>query len=919
MKNINHLRQKTTLPIHNSLNKHSSLYHIWHKCPHHKHFHWGFLTFFIAKLVLTGWAFSYSNSDILAANPNNEQGPPPRAQNSDSTPPPSPTPESSPEEFLPASASSAPSSSPPAGPPGSPPSSQPSEPPAGPPESLPTPQPQGSGIKLSQKNSQGDLKSGNFEFFDASQNMVFGGQDGSFLPPGLSKFKKMRFKPLSGAFASIEFDDVEITSASEINIALDEKSNPGDAKKLYAVGNMEGFNFSKGRFTTLAQGKDLFKCVDWDFAGQSCKGKWRKAQDLTVGADYTVEFTPIDPGYKETSKAVNLLDKNKDLLNSTETVFEDSNNLSRARVEIVPDSSEASAKDIKKIKIDNLNTESASNDLVVSTVEDTVATGTVIDTKDLAAEKVDVEKKFNKKHVLACSQYDSASNSCGTWKKETDITAESTYTFSLPPNSQKVVGESKNNILVLNKDLDVIKSVQEEHLLEGEGNLSKVSIQLTDLNPHKIIAYYDSSIPQQKEITLNVEETKVNEVPGQLTSVSLGQIEATRAEIEGISEGYDLFHCDDLDFATQACRSKWRKIADLLAGESYSINIAKDQNYIKGLFESKKKISILGKENILLDYDETSVDRGDGSSDLEIRPKDVPVEKVSIKGHKASYLNEFRIDKIDLSKIEPPHEVSQGYAIDPTRLEAEETKIEAVAKGNSLYKCKEWNFDAGTCSGSWVKVMALNPGQAYTLAIDNKDPGFIEVDENTSPPPAPISVVTTGGGGGSGGSWSSSPAVILPEVNVTKISTESNEVSMEEQVSTEETEAVASESQTENPVSRVVEADLENTNKDASAKQLMAVVQTAKILKRGSVGSEIMELQRFLNSQGFTLAEEGDYGAPGNETEYFGPRTKAALIRFQEAHADEILLPYGLTKGTGILGPKTKAVIERILSTENLN
>lgn len=80
----------------------------------------------------------------------------------------------------------------------------------------------------------------------------------------------------------------------------------------------------------------------------------------------------------------------------------------------------------------------------------------------------------------------------------------------------------------------------------------------------------------------------------------------------------------------------------------------------------------------------------------------------------------------------------------------------------------------------------------------------------------------------------------------------------------------------------------------------------------GIAHPEVKSLQQFLNSQGFTVATAGP-GSAGNETTYFGLRTKSALIKFQEAHADEILKPLGLKKGTGILGPATLRYIRSIL------
>jgi hypothetical protein len=79
-------------------------------------------------------------------------------------------------------------------------------------------------------------------------------------------------------------------------------------------------------------------------------------------------------------------------------------------------------------------------------------------------------------------------------------------------------------------------------------------------------------------------------------------------------------------------------------------------------------------------------------------------------------------------------------------------------------------------------------------------------------------------------------------------------------------------------------------------------------LRAGSQGADVRLLQQFLNRYGFTVAPNGA-GSSGNETNYFGPATRSALIRFQEAHAAQILQPSGLTFGTGYFGPATRGFI----------
>jgi Putative peptidoglycan binding domain len=83
-----------------------------------------------------------------------------------------------------------------------------------------------------------------------------------------------------------------------------------------------------------------------------------------------------------------------------------------------------------------------------------------------------------------------------------------------------------------------------------------------------------------------------------------------------------------------------------------------------------------------------------------------------------------------------------------------------------------------------------------------------------------------------------------------------------------------------------------------------------RILRRGSIGDDVKALQIFLNNHSFTLVSSGN-GSPNNETTYFGRRTENALIRFQEFYANEILIPLGLKKGTGVFGEGTRREVGR--------
>lgn len=72
-----------------------------------------------------------------------------------------------------------------------------------------------------------------------------------------------------------------------------------------------------------------------------------------------------------------------------------------------------------------------------------------------------------------------------------------------------------------------------------------------------------------------------------------------------------------------------------------------------------------------------------------------------------------------------------------------------------------------------------------------------------------------------------------------------------------------------------------------------------KDLKLGSTGADVKALQKVLNANPATVVSTTGVGSAGQESEYFGAKTKAAVIKFQTAN--------GIAPAAGYVGPLTRA------------
>lgn len=82
-------------------------------------------------------------------------------------------------------------------------------------------------------------------------------------------------------------------------------------------------------------------------------------------------------------------------------------------------------------------------------------------------------------------------------------------------------------------------------------------------------------------------------------------------------------------------------------------------------------------------------------------------------------------------------------------------------------------------------------------------------------------------------------------------------------------------------------------------------------LKEGMKSNQVKYLQIILKAE----IGEPTYPKEVLATGWFGPITKASMIKFQEKYASEILTSWGLTQGTGFVGKTTRAKLNQLLSS----
>ena len=178
-----------------------------------------------------------------------------------------------------------------------------------------------------------------------------------------------------------------------------------------------------------------------------------------------------------------------------------------------------------------------------------------------------------------------------------------------------------------------------------------------------------------------------------------------------------------------------------------------------------------------------------------------------------------------------------------------------------------------------------------------------------------ISIPSSGGGGGGGGSFT---VVASPTPTPTPTPSPTVSPSPTPSVSSKPlSQMTITELQAE--IARLMALILQLQTQQSGVTQPITVpnlcsgISFSRNLELGMSGNDIKCLQSFLNQSADTMVTASGIGSPGRETTYFWSLTKAAVIKFQDKYASEVLIPLGLSKGTGFVGPSTRAKLNELI------
>ncbi|MBI2005628.1 MAG: hypothetical protein HYS80_02595, partial [Candidatus Aenigmarchaeota archaeon] len=127
---------------------------------------------------------------------------------------------------------------------------------------------------------------------------------------------------------------------------------------------------------------------------------------------------------------------------------------------------------------------------------------------------------------------------------------------------------------------------------------------------------------------------------------------------------------------------------------------------------------------------------------IEVFPQTDVIDKLVIENVEIAdpLTADIGIDNVGREILIDDVDVKKRYAVNLEELEFEKATLTATASANSLFKCRQWDYESEVCFGTWEKIKDLVPGEQYDLTLTPNDPGFIEGNSNITLNITPINI-----------------------------------------------------------------------------------------------------------------------------------------------------------------------------------
>ncbi len=295
-----------------------------------------------------------------------------------------------------------------------------------------------------------------------------------------------------------------------------------------------------------------------------------------------------------------------------------------------------------------------------------------------------------------------------------------------------------------------------------------------------------------------------------------------------------------------------------------------------------------------------------GISSLEYALKKAGIEKsfrqIFTDWTVAVFLNDCKVDESYCYK----NSNLKNIKVNPSLIFLPSTQKTSVSLN---YSIKQW-------SGNWYRIMGgegelklefngednLQFSVPYVLCKDSIDckVGFLELDENQK-----ASVYFEDFG------KNYTSLTLIPSIQSKTSGFDGREPSYSFSLSSTIEITTEQEKLIEELKARIAELQAQIAELQAKIAEILREKISCQIIDSnlyfGLRSPEVSCLQEFLKAQGSEIYPEGLI------TGFFGPLTQAAVMRFQEKYAEDILEPLGLKKGTGFVGASTRSKINQIL------